>query len=56
MIRPDVDDTFRLIERKDFVQSNRQQIGLLNTLKNYQTGRRGYGGQHRSLQQPKRAL
>ncbi len=54
MIKPEFDDTFRLIERKDFILSNRKQIGTLDTLKNYHTGRGG--GHHRSLQPPKRAL
>ena len=41
IVRPEVDETFRLIEHKDFVMSNRKQIGTLDTLKNYHTGRRG---------------
>jgi hypothetical protein len=56
MVKPEADEIFRLIEQRDFVLSNRKQIGTLDTLRNYHTGRRGQGGQHRSLQPPKRAL
>lgn len=34
------EDTFRLIEARDFIGENRRQIGTLNTLKNYYQGAR----------------
>ena len=47
IVRPEVEETFKMIERKDFLMSNRKQIGTLDTLKNYHTARRGQ--HHRSL-------
>ncbi len=49
LIVSDFEDTFRLIEARDFIDENRRNIGTLNTLKNYYQGARRAVAQHRSL-------